>query len=472
MEEELLAQMTAAPDDPAAFLVYADLLQQRGDPRGRLIAVQLARAAADAPALEAEEAALLAAHPALRIPAVDVEPPPSVEWRHGFWHALAVGSYGWSAKPPTADSVATLLAAPSARLLRELAVRADLRSGADIAAVIAQRADTLEVLDLTLARESLDDTTLRELAACTKLRSLALFSCEHVTSAGLAALAQMTGLERLDLRNCKLDDAGATWLAGLPLRNVWFNAIGAVTPEGMRILAAAPLEKLDLYGQGLGDDHLRALADHATLADLTLSPELDLRRPGMVALASMAKLRRLVLHSAQLDPVAATWLSQSHALRILDLGHCKDIHDDALAAIATLPELRALDIGATSVTRDGVRALRGTPLQALDLSFLELGDSCAELLASLPQLEQLALGWTGAGDAVVDALLQLPKLEYLDLSATPITADGVARLTAHPALEMLGLYDCSDAARARAAEHARWYTSGRDALELDFDRYK
>src|SRR5512143_1029906 len=39
----LEASIVADPADPAAYAVYADWLQRRGDPRGELIALQLAR---------------------------------------------------------------------------------------------------------------------------------------------------------------------------------------------------------------------------------------------------------------------------------------------------------------------------------------------------------------------------------------------------------------------------------------------
>src|SRR5262245_45998875 len=37
--EELEAQIRAAPDEPGPYLVYADWLQGRDDPRGQLIAI-------------------------------------------------------------------------------------------------------------------------------------------------------------------------------------------------------------------------------------------------------------------------------------------------------------------------------------------------------------------------------------------------------------------------------------------------
>jgi uncharacterized protein (TIGR02996 family) len=40
---DLEAQIAAAPDAPDPFLVYGDWLQQSGDPRGELVALQAAR---------------------------------------------------------------------------------------------------------------------------------------------------------------------------------------------------------------------------------------------------------------------------------------------------------------------------------------------------------------------------------------------------------------------------------------------
>jgi uncharacterized protein (TIGR02996 family) len=56
IEDELLAAIYADPHDDNARAVYADLLQQRGDPRGEFIALQLANRD------EARAAELLRAH--------------------------------------------------------------------------------------------------------------------------------------------------------------------------------------------------------------------------------------------------------------------------------------------------------------------------------------------------------------------------------------------------------------------------
>ncbi len=64
--DELLAAIIAEPGNRTARQVYADLLQQEGDPRGEFIATQLARSAlktrAGAKALLAREDEILKKH--------------------------------------------------------------------------------------------------------------------------------------------------------------------------------------------------------------------------------------------------------------------------------------------------------------------------------------------------------------------------------------------------------------------------
>jgi len=63
MDHELLAAIYAQPDDDAPRLVYADALQERGDPRGELIALQIRLATeAGEPAMRVRERELLREH--------------------------------------------------------------------------------------------------------------------------------------------------------------------------------------------------------------------------------------------------------------------------------------------------------------------------------------------------------------------------------------------------------------------------
>lgn len=461
IEDDLVAQIAAAPDDAGPYLVYADWLQQRGDPRGQLIVLQ----ATGAP--EAEQRALIDAHLELRGPDVGLDPAPAIAWEYGYWRRLELGAYGWAPDDRALAGAAAFAGAPSARFLRELSIRARTRDAAATALAIARaRRGTLHALSAVVGRGAFDDASLRALAACTRLRALELFACNDVTAAGLAHLSALRELARLDLRQAPLDDAGAAALRGLPLRDVSFDVVRDLTPVGVRALAAAPLERLRLAGLPLRDMHAAALAGHATLAAVDLAGA-PLDEVGCRALAALPALRELSLAGSPLSPAATRALADAPGLRALDLGHSEALADDAIAPLAALRELRALDLGATAVTASGLRALRGLPLRALDVSFRPLRDAGARELLAFPQLEQLALGWTDVTDATVDVLLELPHLTRVDLAASKVTQMGIARLAAHPSLRTVGLYECDTIARARASAHSAWTVVWRDALAFD-----
>jgi len=86
---ELLRAIVDDPDDVDAYLVYADWLQARGDPRGELVAVQVALERSPDAELLAREAALLEQH------GVDwgVPADATVVWRYGFVRALEFGDW-------------------------------------------------------------------------------------------------------------------------------------------------------------------------------------------------------------------------------------------------------------------------------------------------------------------------------------------------------------------------------------------
>jgi uncharacterized protein (TIGR02996 family) len=105
--KDLLAQIAANPDDPAPYLVYADALQQKGDPRGDVIIAQhgLETAAPrEAAELRRREVEAILANIDRWFP-FDAKLRTSlyVRWRHGFVHAV---------RAQDGDALAALLAAP------------------------------------------------------------------------------------------------------------------------------------------------------------------------------------------------------------------------------------------------------------------------------------------------------------------------------------------------------------------------
>jgi len=454
----LEARIVENPDDDATYSVYGDWLETRGHPRGALITAQAAGNAE-------VEAAILAEHRELLGPPLDLDPQPTITWHLGFWRRLQVGYWGWSPKPAEDRDVATLLAHPSARFVRELTVAGSLTPA--VFQILATAHATVTLLDVRVG-DGVDDRCLEALASCTRLEQLHLFSCDDVTARGAQVLRAMRALRSLDLRNCPLDDRIAGCLADLPhFERVMFNAVSReFSARGMAALARAPLVSLELGGEHVGDAHVAELAHHATLANLEIG-RAPLSTAGAASLATLPDLRRLYVCSSSLGDAGVHELA-SLPLRSLHLGHCKTLTDAACASIARIATLRFLDLSSNAIGSAGLRALHPLgELEQLVLAFLGVDDAAvADICASFPKLRALSLGFSREiTDAAIDALVRLDALESLDLAGSQVTARGIDRLAQMPNLTALGLEDCSRDAIERAKANERWYVNTRDLLD-------
>jgi len=215
-EPVLEAQLTADPDDAAAAVVYADWLQQRGHPRGTLIAVQhgLALRPADADLLAEERRVLRDAGDALlsrplqrrvesrgahgqpiELVAERVYQAGVVHWRHGFIRGavLPIDAGGGDE-----DLLWEVLRHPSCRFLAELAIQvAPPRDVGLVAALLLHTArPPLRRLAIDVAHQRYRPPTL-ELAGLAEafpmLEELALaVDHVHVGSLALPRLRRLT----------------------------------------------------------------------------------------------------------------------------------------------------------------------------------------------------------------------------------------------------------------------------------------
>jgi uncharacterized protein (TIGR02996 family) len=117
---ELLRSVIARPDDLDVLRVYADVLIERGDARGELIAVQLERRAQDSPALVAREGELAAALDTALVAQLG-QPGTAFSWRRGFLEAIDFTPGG--ERRALADSLRQLGTMPLARQLRRIVIR-------------------------------------------------------------------------------------------------------------------------------------------------------------------------------------------------------------------------------------------------------------------------------------------------------------------------------------------------------------
>jgi uncharacterized protein (TIGR02996 family) len=217
-DDALLAAIHAAPDDDAPRAVYADALQQRGDPRGEFIALQLAHARGELTseglarecALEREHRELWGGELGRRFFAMAFERGflaggklGPIGDRDAFGHPasrLVTTLVGYAHRSFEAEELA-LLDDPRLRIRRVLQAR-----NSDVASLAARPvARSLVELGLVGAVES---DTIEALAA---MPALSVLAVTRIREPSIAALAESSVLERL---TCLRLDAIASYERG------------------------------------------------------------------------------------------------------------------------------------------------------------------------------------------------------------------------------------------------------------------
>jgi len=403
-----LERVNAHPDEDWPRLVYADWLDEQGDPRGRFIRVQcaLARLAADDPRrfdlAQCEEALLDTHYPQWTESLRGLASGP--EFRRGFVEVVNIEARVFLKRAEELYRLAPI------RHVRLLDVGSSLTP-------VSQSPYLAKITGLTLFAQHLGDAVLLALADSPHLHSLNHLELgrNRISDLGLRTLsrtAQFTKLAALDLGDNQITDAGVQTLAAsfgleslhrIELRR---NEIG---PDGLDALAASSrLSHLNYLGlshnrigiarpfmpaqTGPNNNRLRYLdvranAIHATtLSTITLSPHLaglhlldlghnELGNAGATALAeaeNLASLRVLYLNDNHLADEAIRALSQSpnlNYLTTLDISHNPMVSDYGARSLLEPRYLRSLrrlappGLGVTQSMRRSLQARYGLPLR-------------------------------------------------------------------------------------------------------------
>jgi uncharacterized protein (TIGR02996 family) len=455
-----LQAILEAPDDDAPRLIYADWLEENGDPeRAEFIRVQvaLARIDEDAPRAELEERerVLLEKHRDDWLQRLPAWAHKQAVFRRGF-----VAEVHASVAQLKRGARSLFRAAP----LEGLCI---LKANERLAELVA-----LPVLarfrDIDLNRNKLTDKALQTLLGSGHLgqpRSLNLdFNNLTTRSAeALEATPALHRLERLDLYANKIGPAGLGALASSPhlgqLTSLGVGSTGA-SVEGVRFLAESPclrrLAELKLTANNLGDEGIAALVS-AQLPDL-VRLELgsnEISSVGMGVLAAwpcLAGLRDLGLFGNHFGPEGLRRLLTApfYRLRALDIGNCRLGVEGAamLSASPRLAGLTQLAMGFSSLGDEGIRLLASSPyltrLTHLQLYSEDIGPEGARALADSPLLAQLTYLNLSSnerlGDEGVKALAasgRTSNLTELILPGTGLVAGGFAALANCPHLQRL-----------------------------------
>jgi uncharacterized protein (TIGR02996 family) len=309
----LEAAIAASPDAVGGYSVYADWLQEQGDPYGELIALAIA---GNSERFERH----LTSHAARFYGGIDKQLLRRVEldWRHGVIRAISetvvhgmLGPHEWAQllqlraaafvqaialTQPCRDELDDAIASHAAPTLHDLAI---YLGDAKVPERLLRR--SLRSLAVTGRRVTLPLADLPPSLACLDLRcdelgneaplALAVGELRANLTAPIAAQlasAHVPNLERLVLRRpgAAIPALAAPALVRLELRD------GTLAREAWQQLAARPLAhqltSLALVDLGLTDDFVPALVAHrdafASLAELDVSGN-ELTRDGLAALS-------------------------------------------------------------------------------------------------------------------------------------------------------------------------------------------
>jgi uncharacterized protein (TIGR02996 family) len=332
---ELEAAILADLDAAAPYSVYADWLEQQGDPRGELIQVQLARETSSDPELETRERELLAAHAnawlggLLDYPLGPVDPV-EVTWRRGFVHGATVKTSYQS--DDAAFLYRNLASRPVARFLRDLC----------LGAACSHHGDPPDDVSILEALRDCPLPALRSLSIDCLGREL---SWTHVGDVSIAN-ASLRELESLEIVTGRMT-LGEIDLPNLRTLRLETGGLPAHVLESIAAASWPALETLviffgtDNYGGTCTEQHVRPILEGANLPRLTT-----------LALCNGTFADELV---------------------------------PLVARSAILPRLRRLDLSKGTMGADGAKTLLRharafTHLEALDLSENYLpADACKRL---------------------------------------------------------------------------------------------
>ena len=250
----------------------------------------------------------------------------------------------------------------------------------DVEMIELARLPDLERLDLSHTRIS--DEGMMNLKPAPRIRDLKLFYSEWITDQGMTAIKEWKRLKRLDLRGTRISDGTLEIVSGIPGLEALDIAHTEVTDVGLENLVA--LVNLKEFAAGRG----------------------RLTNSGLAAVRMLPTLTRLDLSGARATPPDAPG----------GRGGGAAFPEETLNAIAGLRELRALYLGYSAISADGLR-----------------------VLSALDRLERLGLqGCSRVNDTALAELANWKSLRYLDVQETPATEKGLDLLRkAKPAIKIL-----------------------------------
>ncbi|CAM9339718.1 unnamed protein product [Lampetra fluviatilis] len=319
-----------------------------------------------------------------------------------------------------------------------------------------------------LSSSLITDRSLECLTSLSRLHHLNLASCVMLSDKCLVYIKELRSLKQLVLDRTRVTDAGLlAYLEQAPPSLVQLSLNQTAVTEatvrelprtvpqlhGLSVKNTAvvdvsclrqllSLHALSLDNTAVSEESLAALADHPTLAYLSLFGVRSVEGDQALRLLSGLRLSvlrlpcRLTVTDAGLEHI--TRLTLLTELNLTDYIH---ISDAGAQHIACLKGLKQLVLSNTRVTDCGLEKLRGLRLlEELSLDRTPVTSrGVAAYVVSLPHLQVLSLVETNVGNSVLKhGIRHCNRLTKLNLSRTRITDRGLRQLRL-PVLAQLNL---------------------------------
>jgi Leucine-rich repeat (LRR) protein len=230
---------------------------------------------------------------------------------------------------------------------------------------LARMAD-LKALDLSLTRVT--DRGLRALKTAPNIEELNLYFAEKITDEGASVVKNWKHLKKLNLRGTRITDSTLEMLEGVPSLE-WLDIGWAeVTDTGLDHLAAlSNLKWLTMGGNKLTDASLQFLRQMPQLEYLDIGGQqrtdsglwsVLLSETGMQSIASVTGLRELRMEGRNVTGRGLELLKPLAKLERLDLQGCKRLRPDAADVLASMKQLKVVDLKDSSLTAEAVEKIR------------------------------------------------------------------------------------------------------------------
>ena len=287
---------------------------------------------------------------------------------------------------------------------------------------VKKLAQIKKLKSLTLRRN--DELTAEGLSELQKIKGLQVLGITHnnsIKDADLATLPNMPNLKVLDLRCCSnVTDEGIKTVVQIPNLKVFKARLSPISNQGIKeLLKAKNLTGLILEDCNLiNDQGLALLANNTKLKELNFSRLTGIGKEGVKHLATLPNLEMLTLRGTFLDNETLKTLATGPAGQsIKRLKLCEiDVYQDGIAALATLPKLKWLEISQNGSISDEVATEFGKfkGLEYLSLKSTDISDDSVETLGKLTNLKELVIQETCISEDGFKALKEkLPNCKII-----------------------------------------------------------